>query len=104
MLQVNRLHLPLPQSRVIQEWLSQPGAREFIRVLEFRDAELTAEAGNKLAEADGDDSNLAEAKLKAKEAGQVRALINLLQETRNPDYQFSTNTIEPQTSTQETTP
>lgn len=101
MLQLNRLPLTPAASKEIQEWLSLPGARAFIRQLEFLDAELTAEAGNELCQLDENESHLAEAKAKAESASRTRDLITLLQSMRSPDYQFATNTIEPSTTTTE---
>lgn len=103
MLQVNHQPLSQPNSKAIQEWLGNPAARDFIRYLEFQDAELTADAGNLLC----GDTDVAhkEAKLKAAEANNIRSLIDLLQSMRATDYQFRTNTIEPKTSsTSEPTP
>lgn len=108
MLQVTPIPISQADRKKIQEWLSHDGARLFVQLLEFKNAELTAGAGNKLVEDEEGQSNLErrakEAELLANQARNVRSLINLLQEMRAIDYPFGTTEIRPTPSTQPTQP
>jgi len=78
------------------------GARDFVDYLCRRDAQLTAEAGNKLCESGDTEAEVETAREKALEAGKIGFIIETMSEMRKPGYDF--NYLEPQVKTETTTP
>lgn len=93
MLSVQGVPLGDAPTKAIRAWLANGSCQEFLNHLSALEAIAIADAGNEMASEDSDQDK---ATGLANQAKHYRALINLLNEARNPDSKFTRAEIKQQ--------